>query len=275
MGAANLVPGVSGGTMVLACGLYGHFVDSTADATRLKFTRFSVLFLVLLWGAKLASMGALAKPVTLAVVRYPSVAYAIFAGMTLAGTPILWRMRPKRGERRGVGLALAVAGFAAMLLLTPTMTKPPVGDGPYVPTTNIPLDLLAGGLALSAMVLPGVSGATMKLVLGRYEPTVWSIGETWAWVVPWDSAAPAGQWGPIIVPYVLGALVGLFAVSNLLKWLLKRHEAVMAALLLGVLWGSATVIWPWGWSGVPHLLGLLLAAAAGFAAVWALSFLGE
>lgn len=272
MGAANLVPGISGGTMVLACGLYGHFVDATADATRLKFTRRSVAFLLLLWGAKLAAMGALARPVTAAVVSYPAIAYAVFAGMTLAGTPILWRLLPK-GRRGGLtAVPLVLAGVVVMLLLTPPTEKPPVDAETFTPTLNIPKDLLVGGVALSAMVLPGVSGGTMKLVLGRYEPTVWSIGQTWAWLVPWEDAAPVGQWVPIIAPYVIGAVIGLFAVSNLLKWLLKHYENLMAALLLGVLWGSAVVIWPRGVTEVPQVLGLVMAAAIGFVGVYALTW---
>ena len=125
------------------------------------------------------------------------------------------------------------------------------------------------------MVLPGISGGTIKLVLGRYEPTVWSIGQSYEWIVPWESAAPVGAWGPILLPYVVGAVVGLVLVSNALKWLLKNHEPAMAGLLLGVLWGSALAIWPRGVFGdVANLAGCALAAALGFGGVLLISHLG-
>ena len=274
MGAANLVPGVSGGTMVLACGVYKPFVASTAAATRLKFTRPVVLFIVLLWGAKLAAMGALAGPVTALVVNHRSLAYAAFAGMTLAGTPILWDLARRGASRKWLLIALGVVGFAVLALFGTPAQKPDVDVGAtYRPAINVPLDLLAGAAALSAMVLPGISGGTIKLILGRYEPTVWSIGETWAWLVPWQTATPTGWWGPIIVPYVVGAIVGLVVVSNLLKVLLQRFEQPMAALLLGVLWGSAVAIWPRGATAPAELGGAIVALLIGFAAVYALTFL--
>ena len=294
MGAANLVPGVSGGTMVLACGVYQPFVDATADATRLRFTRQSVLFLVLLWGMKLVAMGALAAPVVWAVTKYPAVSYAAFAGMTLAGTPILWKMvrHPKidacrdgsrgsgRASNRALLITLAVIGFLALAFLGRPMDKPDTGASadPYTPTPNIPLDAVAGLAALSAMVLPGISGGTIKLVLGRYEPTVWAIGQTWAWLVPWQSAAPLSQFGPIIVPYVLGAVAGLILVSNALKWLLHHYEQPMSALLLGILWGSAVAIWPRSalkFANPTLLAGCLVAAVIAFAFVYGLTRLKQ
>ena len=274
MGAANLVPGVSGGTMVLACGVYKPFVASTAAATRLRFTRPVVLFIVLLWGAKLAAMGALAGPVTALVVGHRSLAYAAFAGMTLAGTPVLWRLLKKGTSPKWLLIALGVVGFAVLVLFGTPAEKPDVdlGEG-YRPTINVPLDTVAGAAALSAMVLPGISGGTIKLILGRYEPTVWSIGETWAWLVPWQSASPVDWWGPIILPYVVGAIVGLVVVSNLLKLLLEKYEQPMAALLLGVLWGSAVAIWPRDATGPSDVAGVIIACIVGFVAVYALTFL--
>ncbi len=274
MGAANLVPGVSGGTMVLACGVYAPFVASTAAATRLKFTRPVVLFIVLLWGAKLAAMGALAGPVTALVVNHRSLAYAAFAGMTLAGTPILWKLVRKGTSPKWLLIALGVIGFVVLVVFGTPAEKPDVDVGAaYRPAIDIPLDLLAGAAALSAMVLPGISGGTIKLILGRYEPTVWSIGETWAALVPWQTVSPVGWWGPIIVPYVVGAIVGLIVVSNLLKVLLEKYEQPMAALLLGVLWGSAVAIWPRGATGPSELGGTIVALVIGFGAVYALTFL--
>ncbi len=274
MGTANLVPGVSGGTMVLAVGLYDRFVAAAADVTRLHLHRRAVVFIVLLFGAKFAAMGLLGVPVATAISRYQATAYALFLGMTLAGTPILWRILRRTGGLRARSTwPLVVIGIAlmALLALVPKGDKPEPTDD-YRPVTNMPLDAFAGAAAYSAMVLPGVSGGTIKLALGRLEPTIWSIGQAGNYVNPAVDAAPLDQWLPILLPYTLGAVVGLVLVSNALKWLLRRHEVATTAMLLGVLWGSILPIWPF--DRETTMSGYLLAAVAasvGFAGVYALT----
>ena len=278
MGTANLVPGVSGGTMVLVCGLYAHFVDATADITRLTFTRPALKFLAILFAAKVAAMGALGAPVAEAVVAYREWAYSLFVGMTMAGTPVLWSILQKRkvdtppGDR-WVPWVLMPLGAAAVASLALIPHDKSVTDArEYRPESDVVLDAAAGAAAYSAMVLPGVSGGTVKLALGRYEPTVWSIGQAGRWAWPGSASAPVSVWGPILLPYVLGAVAGLVIVSNLLKWLLRRYERAMAGLLLGVLWGSVVPIWPFTRASGPadYAIGAVL-AAAGFAAVYVLT----
>ena len=273
MGTANLVPGVSGGTMVLACGLYAHFVAATADVTRGRIWSRSAAFVAVLFAAKFAAMGALGTPVSELVVAERTLAYALFLGMTLAGTPVLWPVFDRYARRSRVGAGACLTGgivvMAALALLTPDKQDIDPAEA-YVPAHDVPLDAVAGAAAYSAMVLPGVSGGTIKLALGRYEPTVWAIGQAGEAVV--GRANPAGDWVPILLPYVAGALVGLIAVSNALKWLLERHEGPITAVLLGVLWGSVLPIWPYDADTTPLQYGLSVPAALiGFAAVYALT----
>jgi putative membrane protein len=269
MGTANLVPGVSGGTMVLACGLYAHFVDATADLTRLKFSKFAALFIALLFGAKFAAMGLLGTLVATLVARHQAPAYALFLGMTLAGTPVLWRAMKGAATWTWALVPVGIVLMAA-LAWVPKAEKTEPGDD-YVPRVDVPMDVVAGGAAYSAMVLPGVSGGTVKLALGRYEPTVWSIGQAGQAVI--GRSNPPGQWLPILLPYVAGAAVGLVAVSNGLKWVLKKYEHPTLAVLLGVLWGSVLPIWPF--QNTPATAGnvavAIVAAAIGFALVYALT----
>ena len=279
MGTANLVPGVSGGTMVLVCGLYAHFVNATAAFSRGRWGGSAGRFLLILFAAKFAAMGLLGAPVAEAVASHRRLAYSLFLGMTLAGTPVVWdilRTAPARLPR-WVPWVLIPVGFAAMAALA-LLDQPGdhgAGGDEYRPTSNIPMDAVAGAAAYGAMVLPGVSGGTVKLALGRYEPTVWSLGQPLPWLgslVGVGEAAPASAWAPILVPYAVGALVGLILVSNALKWLLKRYERAMAGLLLGVLWGSAVPIWPFdGETTAGEWATGAVAAAVGFAAVWGLT----
>ena len=276
MGTANLVPGVSGGTMVLVCGLYAHFVNATAAVSRGRWRGSAGRFLLILFAAKFAAMGLLGAPVAEAVASHRRLAYSLFLGMTLAGTPVVWdilRSAPVRLPR-WAAWGLIPVGFAGMAALA-LLDRPDghgAGEEDYRPARNVPMDAVAGAAAYGAMVLPGVSGGTVKLALGRYEPTVWALGQPAKYLNPWDEAAPLAVWGPILLPYTLGAVAGLVVVSNLLKWLLKRYERSMAGLLLGVLWGSVVPIWPFGGgaSARDMLLGAV-AAAVGFAAVYGLT----
>ena len=280
MGTANLVPGVSGGTMVLVCGLYAHFVDATAAVSRGQFKKPALTFLGLLFAAKFAAMGLLGGPVAAAVAGHQTIAYSLFLGMTLAGTPVVWAIfRKAPAQTAKPGLAWALVPVGAGLMASLALLPQPGGHGDlgdsYRPVQNVPLDAVAGAAAYGAMVLPGVSGGTVKLALGRYEPTVWSLGQPLPWLgslVGLNDAEPVAAWGPILLPYTVGAVIGLIVVSNLLKWLLKRYERAMAALLLGVLWGSVVPIWPFGpGTAADDWFRGAVAAGVGFAAVYALT----
>ena len=146
--------------MILAVGLYAHFVDAAADVTRLNLNRRAVGVVVLLFGAKFAAMGLLGELVAESVVAHRSTAYALFLGMTLAGTPVLWRvLRGPDAGPKAWAWSLVPWGVVLMALLAavPKGAKVEAADD-YTPARNVPLDAVAGAAAYSAMVLPGVSG---------------------------------------------------------------------------------------------------------------------
>ncbi|MEC8495491.1 MAG: DUF368 domain-containing protein, partial [Planctomycetota bacterium] len=149
MGLANLVPGISGGTMILAVGLYDRFISAVADVTRLRLRRQSIAFL-----------GAMAIGLTAALLLGSGIAvrlvaehrwamYALFVGMTLGGAPELWRLaRP-----HGAGVLVAVAiGFGAMALFA-------FGTGESALAPTIPVPLAGGAAGAASMILPGISGS--------------------------------------------------------------------------------------------------------------------
>lgn len=253
MGLANLVPGVSGGTMILIMGLYDEFISAVADATRFRFTRRGVVFLGVVVVCAVVTVVSLARPLARLVVLYPGAMYALFIGMTLGGVPLLWRMmRPVRG---GPVLAMA-AGIALMLTIAAaksdgtglskeekTRIKEMVRKGEFQLRSAYGLDVAAGVLGMSAMVLPGISGAYMLLLLGRYEQILGAIGLTKEYALSLGKAGdPAAL--HVIVPVAIGALVSLVGVTNVLKWFLHHHDKPTVGLLLGVLVGSVVMLWP-------------------------------
>ncbi|MEM6315082.1 MAG: DUF368 domain-containing protein [Planctomycetota bacterium] len=276
MGLANLVPGVSGGTMVLIMGLYDQFIGAVADVSRGRFTKSALVFLgLIVAGAGVAIVG-LSTVMTHLVVNYEALMYALFIGMTLAGAPLLWKMcRPITWE----AVLAFVVGFGLMLGIF--LTEDPEAKAAarearaaeaFVPEVSIGRDVAGGALAMSAMILPGISGAYMMLILGRYEHITGSVsllkdvakGDT-------EHALTVLQ---ILGPVAVGAVLSLVLLSNVLKDLLKHHEKPMGGLLLGVLIGSAVAIWPFtsASTGSDYALGAA-AFVVGLGAVLALTFL--
>ena len=236
MGLANLVPGISGGTMLLAAGVYPRFVAAVADVTTLRLRRTSIVMLgTVVLAAGLAIVG-LAAPLRDLVIERRWVMYSLFSGLTLGGVPLLLRMvRP--ALRRDVVLA-GLAGFAVMLLMA---VLQPGGDGGGEPSWV--LAFLAGLAGAAAMVLPGVSGGYLLLLMGMYVPILDAIATAREAAAARDLAALAPAMR-VIVPVGLGVVVGVAGISNLIRWLMRRAERPTVGVLLGLLVGAVAGLWP-------------------------------
>ncbi len=227
MGLANLVPGISGGTMILAIGLYEQFISAVADVSRLRLKRSSLQFLAVMAVGLGAAVVIFSGVAVLLVTEYRPVMYALFIGMTLGGAPELWReCRPLRPGT----LIAVVVGIAAMAAFAS------VGGSAPLPAT-VPVLLLVGAAGASSMILPGISGSYVLLVLGMYDTVIGSLSFSQLKESPVESLS-------IIVPVVLGAVLGIALLSNLLKALLQRFAAPSHGILLGLLVGSVLGLYP-------------------------------
>ncbi|MFQ5462786.1 MAG: DUF368 domain-containing protein [Phycisphaerae bacterium] len=249
MGLANLVPGVSGGTMIVVMGLYDEFVSAIADATRLRLTKGNVRFLTVLGSAAIVTIGVFSDPLAGAVAHHRSMMFSLFIGMTLGGVPLLLKMIRRIGGAAMTGTAL---GLAMMLLLAACRVERPdteavrqaIAAGTIVLQSRPVLDFFAGGLAMSAMVLPGISGAYMLLILGRYETVLAAVALCKSWVLSGGTDASVGVFFPVLAPVAAGSLLGVLLLSHFLKWMLNRHADLTIGVLLGILLGSVIGIWP-------------------------------
>ena len=248
MGLANLVPGVSGGTMVLVMGFYDEFVSSIADATRFRLTKRNVVFLAILFGVAALSFVTCAGLMHRLIADQRAAMYSLFVGLTLGGAPLIYRlMKPLNAK----SLLLVLVGFLVMIAIAATKAESPTqAERPANGTTAespiesaYGLDLLAGVLGVSAMVLPGISGAYMLLVIGRYEAILGAIAAARRWAFSGGSEGDTAFLG-VLIPVAIGVIVGVVALSNLLKWLLHQHQKPTLGFLLGVLLGSVVGIWP-------------------------------
>lgn len=273
MGSADVVPGVSGGTVALILGIYTRLVMAirsvASAATALLRGRPAAAhaywddvpwaFVLPLGLGMLTALGVGSVVLPPLLETYPMQTSAVFFGMIVASLAVPWRQAGGRGVREiMIAAACAVAAFVVMGL--PELVVE--GD---LPTWRI---LASAAVAICAMILPGVSGAFLLLALGVYEPTLEAV---------------SGLDLSYIATFAVGAVVGLGAFSKLLSHLLATHLAATMAGLAGLMLGALRVLWPWGGlEGELHappgasdvLLGLLL-AAVGFAIVRLLLAVGD
>lgn len=258
MGTADVVPGVSGGTMALIVGIYERLVASIRAAASLRFRDVE-------WGLVLPLAAGIVVAVAAGTVvipplleAYPAPSRALFLGLVAASLPVPWRRIDRPGVREVVGVAVA-AGAAFLLVGVPPreVADPAAWEA-----------AAAASVAICAMILPGVSGAFLLEAMGMYQPTLQALRDF--------DVAYVGAFGA-------GAVVGLAAFSRLLGWLLEhRHDATMAALV-GLMAGALRALWPWldedrGMVAPPADTGEVLVAAAlalaGFTVVTALVYWG-
>jgi len=251
MGLANLVPGVSGGTMILIMGLYDEFISAVADVTRLKFTLRGLLLLGVIVGVAGITIVGLSGTLARLVGEHPLIMYSLFIGMTLGGGPLLLKMiRPiDRGSIVAfvAGLAvMAAIGFAGSGMHRPTdeekvERRAKVDRGEYDLQASYGRDIVAGVLGMSAMVLPGISGAYMLLLLGRYVQILVAVSLGAKYILTLGQSGDAAAFH-IIIPVAIGVILSVVVVTNVLKWFLHHHEKPTIALLLGILIASAALL---------------------------------
>ncbi len=239
MGLANLVPGISGGTMLLAAGIYPRFIAAIAEISTLRLRVPSMVVLGSVVLAAVLGILLLAGTIKDLVVHHRWIMYSLFIGLTLGGLPVVWRMaRPARGST----WAGAVVGFLVMsaLALAQQAGAGEAGGG----TGSFPMLFVAGLAGASAMILPGVSGGYLLLVLGQYVPILSGIDAFKEALSARDLAAAMGPALSVMLPVGLGVVAGVVGVSNLLKWLLARYSNATLGVLLGLLLGAVVGLWP-------------------------------
>ena len=235
MGLANLVPGISGGTMLLAAGVYPGFIAAVADVTTFRFTRRTLVLLAAVGGAAALAILLLAGPMRSLVVEQRWAMYSLFIGLTLGGVPLVWRLaRPATPA-----VCASAAGAAALMLLM----QLGLGAGSTGAEASRLLLFVSGVTGAAAMILPGVSGGYLLLLLGQYETILGAVDTLKAGLLEVDAGLLLDA-SALLLPVGLGVAAGIAGVSNLLRWLLDRHRQVTLGALLGLLLGAVAGLWP-------------------------------
>jgi putative membrane protein len=236
MGLANLVPGISGGTMLLAAGVYPAFISSIAELTTLRFRPRSMLLIGTIAVTASVAILLLAGLMRSLVIEQRWVMYSLFIGLTLGGVPLVWRLA--RPASTGVFIAAAASfGLMASMWLE-------LGGGGGGGASNVPLLFFSGLAGASAMILPGVSGGYLLLLLGQYETILGAIDGLKRGLLGGPDLSLVLESMVVVVPVGVGVVAGIVGVSNLLKWLLQRFEKPTLGALLGLLLGAVVGLWP-------------------------------
>lgn len=231
MGMADVVPGVSGGTIAFISGIYEELIDSirSVDAAavkmlvRLRFGDFwrhinGRFLLPVLLGIGTAIF-SLARLMTYLLAAHPIAVWSFFFGLIIASAILVSKQITKWDART---VAALVAGVAAAWWITVATPSETPDTWWFV--------MLSGAIAICAMILPGISGAFILLLLGKYQYIMHAVGTL-------DI--------PVILVFAAGAVMGIISFSHLLAWLLRHWHDVTVAVLMGFMLGSLNKVWPW------------------------------
>ena len=231
MGVADTVPGVSGGTVAFITGIYEELIQSLAriGPERLSDLREQGLrglwsaingnFLLAVFSGLLIALFSVAEVMNWLIIHQRVLLWAFFFGMIAGSVPLVLARRRERRPSHWLWLALGTAIGLAITLLAGGQTP-----------AALWMVFVAGMIAVSAMVLPGISGSFLLLILGQYEVMVRAVVER-------DVLMSAA--------FGIGAVIGMLSIARILSRLFRRHHDATVALLTGFMVGSLNALWPW------------------------------
>jgi putative membrane protein len=231
MGAADVIPGVSGGTIAFITGIYDELLHSLNAIDRKAFDllrtfriadlwkKINGTFLVVLLSGLLTSLLSLAKLMTYFLESYPIHIWSFFFGLIIISAPLVLREIRKWTLATYSSFLLGIVIAYLITVLTPT-TSP----------DYLWFIFFAGALAICAMILPGISGAFILLLIGKYQYMINAL-------LTFDV--------PVILVFGAGCIIGLLSFSRLLSWILNHYHGIAVALLAGFMLGSLNKVWPW------------------------------
>ena len=257
MGAADVVPGVSGGTIAFITGIYDKLIGSLNNidhiAIKLFFTgkwkalaeRINLGFLIALFSGILIAIVSLAKVITYMLATYPEAVWSFFFGLVAASAVVIGAQLPRNNWK--IWLSLVIGIVVALLIVTASLINTP----------ETPLfSFLAGAIAIIAMILPGISGSFILVILNKYAYILGIVSALPDAVKAVFSGLKDGGVSEALrqinayqlwdlVAFALGCFVGLISFAKVLNWLFKHYMDVTMAVLTGFMIGSLWKVWPW------------------------------
>ncbi len=231
MGAADVVPGVSGGTLAFISGIYEELITSIKSVDvkalkllmRLEFKEFwgaiNGNFLLAVFCGIALSILSLAKVMSYLLEHHPIMSWSFFLGLIIASSLLIFKEIKKFNLLSAASIAVGTVAAYFITVLSPAQTP---NDWWFI--------LLCGAVAICAMILPGVSGSFILLLMGKYLYIL--------------SALSSFEIATILL-FMAGAAIGIISFSHALSWLLKNFHTATISLLTGFMIGSLNKVWPW------------------------------
>jgi len=231
MGIAELVPGVSGGTIAFVTGIYEEFISAINnvnldtfktlknDGFKMFWKQLNGNFLLALFVGMMVSILSLSKVISWLLENHPIPVWAFFFGLVLASVIFVAKAIKKWNF---LSIALFIAGTIIAYYIT---TLPPSAN-----TDSLPFLFFSGALAICAMVLPGISGSFILVLLGSYKTVLDAVND---------------KDFKIVLTVALGAVFGILSFARILKWMFANYKNATLAILTGFILGSLNKIWPW------------------------------
>ena len=231
MGAANVIPGVSGGTIAFLTGIYKELVDSLKsidkNAVQLFFKgRFKEFwktvnggFLLAVFAGVVVSIFSLAKLLQYLLQTHPIQIWSFFFGLIVVSTVIIMKDLGRFSIRNALGFIVGAALGVFICLATPATTP-----------DSLAFIFICGAVTFCTMILPGISGSFILLLLGKYAFMLDAVSDLKV---------------VILLVFAAGAVVGLLCFSHFLSWLLKKYYEPTLSMLCGLMAGSLLKVWPW------------------------------
>lgn len=236
IGLANIIPGVSGGTMMVSMGIYDTLIYCITHLFK-QFKKSVITLLPYIIGM-VAAIICLSFVITWAFDNYPLPTNTLFIGLILGGLPAIFKQ--VKGEKIGVAGGVLFAAFFALIIVLQLIQKENMVEIQLSVLEVVKL-LFLGMLASATMVIPGVSGSMILKLLGYYEPVIGSIkGLT--------TALAAGSWQAvatnvgILLPFGVGIVIGIFAIAKLIEVLLAKWKGRTYCAILGLVIASPVAI---------------------------------
>ena len=231
MGAADAVPGVSGGTVAFITGIYEELIHSLrqvdlsaakiliSEGPKAFWAHINGSFLLALVGGIIFSLASFAHLIVYLLDTYPEMLWSFFFGLILASTWSVMRHIPRWDMNTLSFFILGTLSAYVITSISPTQIE----------ATSLMI-FLAGSIAICAMILPGISGSFILLIMGLYGPILGAVKS-------FDL--------PVILLFMSGCVVGLLSFVRVLDWLFSNYKALTLAVLSGFLLGSLNKVWPW------------------------------
>ena len=245
MGAADVVPGVSGGTIAFISGIYQELIDSinSIDLSLLKtiknegikaaWKQANASFLLALIVGIGISILTFSKVITYLLTNQPILVWSFFFGLIIASILLIWK---QISNWKPVTIVALLIGIVLTYYIT--IARPVSSPDSY------PYLFLSGFVAIIAMILPGISGAFILLLMGSYETVIGTINQFREGLTQMNGEIIFNALTKLGI-FAIGAIIGLKAFSKILHWMFDHHKNTTLALLVGFMIGSLNKVWPW------------------------------